>query len=195
MPRGVKGSGKRKRIMFDVDGVLGDFCAVALDHVFKMTGKRYHQDDITQWDIMKSLGFSDEKSKELYESMQIPGLCSSIEPYYGTEDALKAIRKFADVWCITSPFSGPYWLYERDQWLKTKLGFKSNEILHVRGESKFAVTADILVEDKTETLDQWMNHTGNQGILWERTYNRNDGWRGLSVSTWSELVRLLPTLQ
>jgi 5'(3')-deoxyribonucleotidase len=146
---------------------------------------------------MKALGIPDADARAIYASMEVPGLCRSIPVYPGAKEGLARIREFADTWAVTAPFGGEHWMHERDQWLIENLGFKSNDILHVRSAAKPAVLGDYLVEDKTSTLIAWdkVHGTNGTGILFRRLYNQRDDWHGFAVSDWSGLVSLFEELQ
>ncbi len=183
---------KRPRILLDVDGIFADFITPCLDAVHAHTGKRFAHDDVTDWDIMKSLGIGDEDARAIYKSMQRPGMCLGIPAYEGAREGVDRLREWADVWAVTSPFGGSHWMHERDAWLIEKMGFDKYDVLHVRGERKHGVVGDAFVEDKTSTLRAWQEaHPTGLGILFVRKYNQNDGWGGTSASGWPALVETL----
>jgi 5'(3')-deoxyribonucleotidase len=182
-------SRSRPRILLDVDGPCADFIAPALDAIFQVTGRRFKASDHTSgWDIFSGLGLSDADTKEVFRVMQVPGLCLAIPTVPGAREGIEELRKFADVWAVTSPFGGEHWMHERDAWLARNLGFHKNHVLHVRGESKHGVYGNMLVEDKIDTLKSWQAAWPKEtAVLFELPYNR-DGWSGAAVDDWPSLV-------
>lgn len=182
----------KPRILLDVDGIFADFVTPCLDAIHAHTGKRFHHDDVTDWDIMKSCGLDEETGNAVYKSMQVPGLCESIPAYPGARDGVERLRAWADVWAVTSPFGGDHWMHERDRWMVKNMGFHKDDVLHVRSARKHGVFGQAFVEDKTSTLKTWREHWPDQvSVLFLRNYNKADGWDGLSADGWSHLVALL----
>lgn len=180
----------RPRILVDVDGPMADFMSPALEAIFRATGRRFTAADHTRgWDLFTGLGLSDAEIKETFDVLQQPGVCLGIPVVEGASDGVKELRKFADVWAVTSPFGGTHWMHERDAWLVRNLGFDKKHVLHVRGEAKHGVVGDMLVEDKIDTLVSWRDaHPRGVPVLFEYPYNRNHGWDGVSVPDWPLLV-------
>lgn len=180
---------KRRRILIDVDGPMADFVAPALESIFKVTGRRFKvSDHVKGWDLFAGLGLSEDETKEVLRDMEIPGLCLSIPLVDGAKEGIAALREFADVWAVTSPFGGEHWMHERDAWLVGQLGFHKDQVLHVRAASKHGVFGDMLVEDKIETLESWQAAwPAGHPVLFKLPYNGN-GWNGMAVEDWPSLV-------
>ena len=181
---------RRPRILVDVDGPLGDFLAPTFEAIFRVTGRRFGVADHTSgWDVFTGLGLTEGEVDVVIRSMEVPGFCLGIPVVEGAREGMEALRAFADVWAVTSPFGGEHWMHERDAWLVKNLGFRKKDVLHVRSEAKHGVHGDMLVEDKITTLRSWAEHHP-QGIpvLYEYPYNKNHGWDGWSVPDWECLV-------
>lgn len=181
---------KRPRILIDVDGPMADFVAPALEAIFRVTGKRFKASDhVKGWDLFSGLGLSEDETKTVFQTMQVPGLCLDIPMVDGAKEGIQALREFAEVWAVTSPFGGEHWMHERDAWLVNHLGFHKDQVLHVRAAAKHGVYGNMLIEDKTETLRSWQSAWPMEtAMLFERSYNRNDGWTGAAVDDWPSLV-------
>jgi 5'(3')-deoxyribonucleotidase len=180
------------RILLDIDGVCADFLTPCLSAINSYTGLSFTADVVKDWDIMQSLHIPEATAREIYTTMEVPGLCRDIELYEGAAEGVHALRELGDVWAVTAPFGGPYWMYERDQWLVEKLGFRKNDILHVRSDAKHAVSADFLIEDKVSTLVSWSaKNPKGHGVLFRRLYNTHSGWKGVAASTWPDIVTLV----
>jgi 5'(3')-deoxyribonucleotidase len=181
---------KRPRILVDVDGPMADFVAPALEAIFQVTGRRFNASDhVNGWDLFAGLGLSEDETKEVFRVMQVPGLCLGIPMVEGAREGIEELRRFAQVWAVTSPFGGDHWMHERDAWLVRNLGFHKDDVLHVRAASKHGVYGNMLIEDKIETLQAWKAAwPGETPMLFELSYNRNAGWDGASAADWSSLV-------
>lgn len=181
---------KRPRILVDVDGPMADFVAPALEAIFQVTGRRFKASDhVNGWDIFAGLGLSEDETTEVFRVMQVPGLCLGIPMVDGAREGIEALREFAQVWAVTSPFGGEHWMHERDAWLVRNLGFHKDDVLHVRAASKHGVYGNMLIEDKIETLKEWeAAWPGSEAVLFEFSYNCNAGWTGHSISNWPDLV-------
>ncbi len=181
---------KRLRILIDVDGPMADFVAPALEAIFQVTGRRFKASDhVNGWDLFAGLGLSDDETKEVFRVMEVPGLCLGIPMVAGARDGIEELRKFADVWAVTSPFGGEHWMHERDAWLVRNLGFHKKDVLHVRGESKHGVYGNMLIEDKVDTLRSWQAAWPTEtAVLFELSYNRGEGWGGSAFDNWPSLV-------
>jgi 5'(3')-deoxyribonucleotidase len=181
---------KRPRILIDVDGPMADFVAPALEAIFQVTGRRFKASDhVNGWDLFSGLGLSDDETKEVFRAMQVPGLCLGIPMVEGAREGIEELRKVADVWAVTSPFGGEHWMHERDAWLVRNLGFHKKDVLHVRGESKHGVFGNMLIEDKVDTLRAWQAAwPAETPVLFELSYNKNEGWSGAAVDDWPSLV-------
>ena len=183
---------KRPRILLDCDGVLAAFAVPCLDAVRTHTGLVRTEADITDWDIMKSLNIDAETGEAIYKSMERPGLCMSIPPYFGAVEGVAELAEFADIRVVTSPFGGAHWMHERDAWLEEYMKIPPNHVMHVRSGEKFSIWGDAFVEDKTSTLTEWEErHPSGIGVLFKRRYNENDIRIGLTADSWPDLVSVL----
>lgn len=181
---------KRPRILIDVDGPMADFVAPALEAIFLVTGRRFKASDhVNGWDLFAGLGLSDDETKEVFRILQVPGLCLGIPMVEGAREGIEELRKFAQVWAVTSPFVGKHWMHERDAWLESNLGFHKNDVLHVRAAAKHGVFGNMLIEDKIDTLNSWHAAWPEEApLLFELSYNKDAGWGGARVDDWPGLV-------
>lgn len=185
-------------LLFDADGVFTNFIEPCLEAIFQHTGRRFTHDDVTDWDIMKSLGIDAVATKAIYRSMEVPGLCFDMPAYPGARDGVEQLRQWANVFIVTSPFGGDHWMHERDRWMVQKMGFAYDDIMHVRSSRKHHVWGNAFVEDKTSTLQAWRSWWWGPGrhpevvpLLFQRNYNTDDGWDGLAAPDWPALVASL----
>jgi 5'(3')-deoxyribonucleotidase len=181
-----------KRVLLDCDGVLADFVSAALDIVWEEFGLRFLPAEVTEFDIMKSLGFGPEDSarfKRLVGGEE--GLASTLAVYPGAQEGVARLREIAEVYIVTSPFgSNPTWTHDREAWLKRHFGIKSSHVVHAR--AKHLCVGDMLVDDKAEAVDRWRTaHPNGVPVLWSTLHNRRDLWDGQCTNDWGHLVELV----
>lgn len=182
-----------RRILLDIDGISGNFIAKTLEVLEPLMGKTFHHDDVTDWDIMKSLGVPDEVSKEAYRRLGQPGVCASLPLYPGAKEGVARLHELGDVYAVTSPLgSSRTWTKEREEWLLEHLNIDSKHVVHTN--AKYLCAGDWLIEDKTSALVKWESHHPNgKGIRWEQPYNMNDEWHGFSTRSWDRLIEIVQT--
>ena len=177
-----------RRVLLDCDEVMADFVASYLRLVKMVADKTYTHDDVTQYDIKRSLGLLDSEVTDIVGLIQQPGFCLSIEPIAGAVEGFRALHSVADVYIVTSPWNScPTWTHERERWLANHFDIHHSRVLH--GSAKHLIKGDFLVDDKTDNLQAWRSAHSPDGIAvqWKRTHNRNDGWDGLATNDWEQL--------
>lgn len=181
----------KRRILLDIDGVACDFITPTLKVLSQLTGRTFQHDDVQDWDIMKSLGISDEIAKETYKRVGAPGNVAAFPIYPGAKEGVARLKEIADVYAVTSPLaSSRTWAREREEWLLEQLDIPTSNVVHTG--AKHICLGNILVEDKAATLVKWREHTPyGTGILFKRAYNRNTEWDGVAVDDWPHLVRFV----
>ena len=179
-----------RRVLLDVDGVIADFVDGYLSLVTIATGKRFGHEDVTEFDIGKALGLSDEEKRSV-NALVMTGFCSGLRPLGDAVRGVAKLREVADVYVVTSPWNScPTWTFEREQWLKRYVCIPHSRVLH--GSAKHLVRADFLVDDKTDTLRAWGEaHPEGTAVLWDSPWNTRDGWVGAHTSDWGELRDLV----
>jgi len=176
------------RILVDCDGVLADFVTPCLEKVFELTGKRFHHDDVKEWEVPIAVGLTPEQSAAVYKAMEVKGLCRNAQAYPGARAALNRMRERGyQVIAVTKPFGGEHWVHERDAWLIAEMGFKKHEIQHAR--MKEAVVGDVLIEDSGENLRKWTAAMPEgKGVMIPREYNAADAWTGPRKALGPDLI-------
>lgn len=166
----------RKRVLFDVDGVLANFCGSAAAVMSRVSGRTISHDDIRHWDVTKLLDDEShvKESKRLIESA---GFCASIEPYPGSREAVREVAKVADVFFVTAPMhSNRHWIPERIEWLESNFGADPKDIVFTY--RKFLVKGSLIVEDSGPNAESWLtHHPDGSAVLWDRPYNSSEGGR------------------
>lgn len=162
-------------VLLDVDEVLADFVGRILDEVRNVTGRDYFRAQVTGWDICEALGLSAEERAAVLSKPKEEGFCYSLEPIVGAIEGVKALREFADVRAVTSPYKSKTWASERETWLCDLFGFERDHVVQTPG--KDIVFGDVLVDDKLETCQVWSKRwRESTSILFSAPWNHHRGW-------------------
>lgn len=178
-------------ILLDSDEVLSDFVGSVLQEVWQLTGIRHNRRTILGWNIGEALGLSERDDLALKERIKTRGFCAGLRIVEGARDGVAALREWADVRVITSPYPSPYWEYERREWLRETFGFdRDKEIIQTGG--KTVVWGDALVDDKFETIRDWSARWPmSDAVLWLAPWNDHRGWTGATTTGWADLAPYL----
>lgn len=182
-------------IAIDCDGVLADFIGGVLAALKADGDKRnLNHQDVTTWDMAACLGIPKRK---FYDIVTRKGFCLKLDPIEGARESLSRLRQLDDVVCVTSPWSGDYWPYERTEWLRHMMDFQYRDIIHC--SQKEIIRADILIEDKLSTAIDWAeaNPEGTAVVL---AYAHNHLPQPCPanikrVESWSDLVSVCQELR
>jgi 5'(3')-deoxyribonucleotidase len=180
-------------VLLDIDGVAANFIEGCRPAAERLIGRPVHHDEIDQWLIEKALGLDEAQTKELYRHVMEEGWCRSLPAYEHAKESVARIREFATVIPVTAHFfDSKTWAWERDEWILAHLEIPKTDIVHTH--RKFQIDGDVLIDDKPEHLRRWhARHPHGRALLFQRNYNRNDGWTGPVVEDWPHLVGSLET--
>lgn len=181
---------KSLRVIFDVDGLCGNFIGATLDIIKDVTGQCFHHDDVNMWDITQLISCP-VKRDSCIDAMNSPGFCTSIEPYDGSIEAFKRIKRDHNAIFVTAPFiQNKTWMPERVEWLCSKFGVSPDDVNFVK--NKYIISGDVIVEDNPHTASRWLDsNPGGLALLWNRKYNIDTPGNFIRVSSWSEVVSLI----
>ena len=182
-------------VLLDVDGVLADFVAAALNYVEAITGKVIDPKTITTWEVFDSLPDLKWCKEGVWDHITAPGGCSSIPIIPGAQLGVEALQRVANVVIVTSPMpTGRTWVYERERWLANHFNIYRKNIIHASDKSR--VHGDLFIDDKLEHLQAWQKYWIDQEhydcvpLLWSTprtaTANTTDGIT--VVSKWDEVL-------
>lgn len=180
---------KKPIVLLDCDGVLADFAGRFLHSLWEITGVRHLEEAWDTYNPAEALGLSKDVEQEVWRRVRSEGWCESLEVLPGAQDAVKRLRKFADVLCLTSPVPrSQFWMPERERWLAKRFKLRHEEWGFMK--AKEHVRGDVFVEDHPETLHTWRRRwgVGHHAFLWPRHSNVNQR-RGFRVASgWDEVV-------
>lgn len=174
----------------DVDGVFANFIQRALDVVERLSGTRYRVEDMKTWDMFDMIPRTYEDA--CYVCFKEPGFCSSIEPYPGAKQVVKALDAATHLYFVTSPLNGPNWVHERTEWLKEHFGTPSKRVINA--SAKWQVAGDILLDDRPANLYPWLDrHPRGIALLWDQPYNQTatPHPRMIRASSWEQVFAII----
>lgn len=198
-------------VLLDVDGPQANFSRGWLDEFGEVTGRYVMDDEIEHFGITESEFFlraaremgiePGHLAAKVWSLVNRPGFCSGLKVVHGAREAVRELRKFADVECVTSPLmSSVSWMPERADWVKRHLGYSVPDHLHFVSK-KARVPGDFLVDDRPEHLIEWSKacvaqHHKGLPILWDASYNRDLSGEKVAeargffrATSWTEVVQ------
>jgi len=180
----------KKKILLDVDGVLGDFHGAANKLIFDLFKLDIKPEKFITWDVTDVLE-SKEMKDDLNHEITKPGFCSSIEPYQEAMEAVRQLREIGtcEIVFVTSPNkNGIQWVHERDAWLIKHFEAKYEEIIHVY--NKRLVSGNLLIDDKPKNIEEWTTaNPQGKALLWDQPYNKYSSLE--RVDNWNDIVDLI----
>ncbi len=145
-------------IYVDLDGVLADFDKLVLDNLgreFPHTTNDLEKEDEEMWIFLKN----------------VPQLYLNLDPTPYAFDLWNHIKSFGAHVEILTAIPRRHYIPEAEQnkrdWVAKHLGgdVKVNIGPFSADKWKFAKPADILVDDRTDNIQQWINHGSGIGIV------------------------------
>jgi len=179
-----------RRLLLDVDGVLGDFHEAARDLINDLFGIRLEMSAFTTWDVTDVLPTAEMKAA-CNNGIAEPGFASSLKPFPEAQKAVEKLRSIPDVEIlfVTTPHHiSKTWMQERNEWLSHHFNARQDEIIHCF--RKYAVAGHGLVDDKPDNVEKWgLHHPNGHALLWDTPYNRRESHLRRVVG-WDEIVDL-----
>jgi len=182
---------RRIEIAIDSDGVLSNFTAGALRVVEEVTGRRYAEADVTEFDFTKALDLSPREAREVKAVIgSRRGFAASLAPYPHARQGVRRLRELGEVFCVTSPWdTNPWWRAERESWLAMHVGI---DVVH-HAEDKTTYAADVFVDDRSKHVRAWAHAwPGRTAVLWRTAHNTSEAvpFGAHSIGSWDALYQL-----
>jgi 5'(3')-deoxyribonucleotidase len=179
---------KKIRIALDSDGVLSNFTAGALKIVEEVTGRRYEESDVREFDFVKALALSVDEGVAVKKAIgSRRGFCASLAPYPAARQGVRRLRELGDVFCVTSPWdSNIWWRAERESWLALHFGI---DVVH-HEQDKTGCDADLFVDDKSSHVRAWhAAHPDKTAVFWRTPHNVSEAvpYGAHSIASWDAL--------
>lgn len=178
---------KRKRIGIDADDVFIDFIGGFVEVACNVLNRQITPQDLPQWDIFGC--FPEDERKILLEECERPGFCMNLRPLPGAVDAIKELKKYADVYIVTAPFHSHTWVFERNWWIKQVLEIPKGDVVHT--SAKFLVEVDAFLDDKIDNVVEWHKHHPNGlPMLWPAYHSlHKEGLDNYRVKDWDDVIQ------
>ena len=182
---------RRIEIAIDCDGVLSNFTAGALRLVEEVTGRRYAEAAVTEFDFTKALDLSPREAREVKAVIGARrGFAASLAPYPHARQGVRRLRELGTVFCVTSPWdTNPWWRAERESWLAMHVGI---DVVH-HAEDKTTYAADVFVDDRSKHVRAWTHAwPGCTAVLWRTAHNTSEAVPvgAHSIGSWDALYQL-----
>lgn len=181
-------------VLLDMDGVIVDFVEHYLHLVEDFHGKVFSHDDVTQWDVERALGLSQDEAHVVHKALEAPRVAYHMHPYTGAVDAVHRISQHATVVFLTAHLKrSPTWVHDRDNWIKLFFGNVDTKVVYTH--HKELVPGDVFVDDKPENVLSWKRaHPFGTAILWSMPWNK-EHWLGdsdiIRLEAFEQLISLV----
>lgn len=180
----------RPRFLIDVDQVLADFVAPAIEAMSQVLGRTWTMAEAPSddWDIFTVL--TEEQRQAVNDIIDTPGWCSALKPLPGSQEAVGELRRHCEVYVVTNPgVGGKQWVHERNIWLADHFGLDHRRLVYTA--AKYVVSGDFFLDDHPgQVLDWQVCNPRGVGMVWSTEHNqRLTGYEGSRVNSWSEVLK------
>ena len=180
----------------DVDGVIGDLFSIMLRAYSDMFGRAL--DGLTTWDVSPHI--PEDRVGEYWAHIGASDVHSTLQPYPGAVEGIKALSSVADVYIVTSDLgSCRTWAADRDEWLARHFGVSRKKVIHT--DAKYTFAGAMLVDDKPDHIEAWAReHQRGAAVLFAQPYNKAHRFgddlngRAYRTSDWADIAALAAEL-
>jgi 5'(3')-deoxyribonucleotidase len=168
-------------ILLDCDGVLAHFTAGARRWASSRGLGSFTDEQITEYDIMKSFGVGPENWGSFRAWLTGTRFCREAPVFEGAQAFVEELRKLGDVVIVTAPFVGvDHWEADRRDWLKRHFGFGHKDV--ISAHRKEVIRGHVLIDDSLDHCEAFVSKsTYRRAVLVDRPYNRHRAQRGTHV--------------
>jgi 5'(3')-deoxyribonucleotidase len=159
----------------DLDGVLGDQVVDVLPRIKQRLGIELRYDDITEFRL--PLGATD-LSAEIREAQLDESYLRDMPAFEGSPGIVAELRRRHSVVLITA--RPPESLAATERWLQAN-GFVFDDIVNAEESKKSVHGLDVLIDDYTGNVLDFLEHTDGLALLLDRPWNRTDR---TSIARW-----------
>lgn len=176
-------------VLLDCDGVLSDLLGKTVSKLAE-AGMPMTQ-EVKDWEIRKYL--NKDQLDFMYKLWDSDGFVKTLDPYPGAVDAVRNLRKIANVHVLTSHWdSSKSWVQDRTWWLQEHFGFNSKQVTF--SHDKHAWWGDLFVDDHIKNVGPWSAKWPDSiAILWEQPYNQTMEFPN-RLNNWSVLWQMVHLL-
>jgi 5'(3')-deoxyribonucleotidase len=174
------------RFLVDVDDVLNDLRSRVVECMTEVTGKVYTPEDFTGWDYFAIL--SPAERKKVDKLIQRKGFCLSLKANPEAQEAIKELKGLVNVFAVTAPVRGKFWVDERYTWLEREFNIPLDDV--VVATSKYVISGRWFLDDRPSNIIAWCRGNSSRKIpmLWHTRATRDLGYDDLRVHSWGEVI-------
>jgi 5'(3')-deoxyribonucleotidase len=166
----------------DLDGVLADQVADVLPRIKQRLGVALTYEDITEFRL--PLGSTD-LAREIEAAQTDASYLLNMPLHEGVADAVRELQRHYQVVLITAR---PLSLRETTaMWLRAN-GFSFDGIVNAEETKKSMFGADVLIDDYTANIEEFVERTNGLGVLISRRWNQQDRTR---LTPWIDAGRVV----
>lgn len=179
---------RKPLVLLDLDGVIVDLWAEMWRQVSRFADEDGFEAEIPAELLTWHIKIEHEATdRAVQRAFRFPGLFAAPEPIPGAVEAVRRLRREADVYFCSSPFIGnPTCASDKLDWVRRHLGSwaPSRTVLTMH---KHLVLGDVLVDDRPELHPTEGVEPAWRQLLFTQPYNRGfdmprlDGWGGDAV--------------
>jgi len=156
---------KKLRILVDLDGIVADTLPYWLKQIQDTTGVVTTIADINKWTLHACPPLNALKPGQVYDLLNIPGFNANIPVMPGASENLLALQEMGhELYMLTARYGDVgmpetlHWVEEHFPWIQAdkQVGFFAD---------KHHVRADVLIDDKAETLIKYSECNPEAKIL------------------------------
>lgn len=171
----------KTRLGIDMDEVMADLMPEWIRRINKITGKDYTVNDVTNWNVPKSLNLDEELCLKILEDKD---LYNNLDPIDGAIKTIKELNEKYDLY-IVSYAPTNISLKHKGVWLNKYLPFIERR-QWIFTQSKHLIDLDILIDDGIHNLETFKG----RAILFTRPWNVECN-KFERVNNWKEVRDLL----
>lgn len=146
---------KKPVVLLDCDGVLAQTPRDLVKIVNDAMDTNYTIKDVRDHEVFTSLHAVSAR-KEWHDQVRNNDWCLKLKPFLAAQKAVKELKSFCDVYCVTAPLNVSPWMHHRLMWLEEHFGIVKDEV--VQTDAKFLVSGDMFVDDNPENVKLWHYH-------------------------------------
>jgi 5'(3')-deoxyribonucleotidase len=165
----------------DLDGVLGDQVVDVLPRIQRRLGIDLAWEEVTEFRL--PLGKSD-LAQEILLAQQDQEYLLNMPVHHGAVELIKSLRQHYNVVLITARPDVSRSLTEH--WL-SEHGLSFDRVISATEAHKSLHGTDVLIDDYTSNIEEFLERTNGLGILVDRPWNRRDR---VNLSPWCDTDRL-----
>lgn len=148
---------RQRRILVDLDGIVCDTLDYWLEKIAKASGVRALVTDIDRWELEKCPPLDRVDRKIIFGVLNAPGFMRGAPKMTGAVEALKRLNVGGDLYLVTARH-GENSMPETLEWCEEHLPFLDARRQTIFAYDKHIIDADVLVDDRAETLEEYHSH-------------------------------------